>query len=261
MYAFLIKAYRIKIEDMEHFWTHKDNIPGGLGYGQFKAGHFIWLSLTILFVVVYSVSYKNADLSLRVILLRSLSTVLILSDVIKMFILARADVRLSDYLPLEICSFGTYFIFLDSIWYDNSFFLQILLILFLPAATMAILFPTTSTLPFWNFYTIHQFFYHGAIIAYIVARFIANEIPLDYPSVLASIAKILVLVGIMYLIDSIFDKNFMFLRDPYGNPLLQLIWNKAKNGRFYTICLICFSIFIIHVFYLLFKVLSLLLLQ
>ena len=76
--------------------------------------------------------------------------------------------------------------------------------------------------------------------------------------VLASIAKILVLVGIMYIVDTVFDKDFMFLRDPYGNPLLKLIWDKTKGGFAYTVGLICFSIFVVHVFYLLFKVIALL---
>ena len=242
---------------MKHFWTHKDNIPEGLGYGQFKPGHFLWLTFTVVLTVLYTLAYKNAELSTRVILMRSLGAILILSDVIKMFVLRRSDVVFTDYLPLEVCSFGAYFIVLDSIWYDGSFFLQVLLILFLPAAIMAVLVPTTTPLPVWNFYTIHQFLYHGLIIAYIVARFVCNEIPLGYSGVLASIPKILVLIGIMYAVDRIFNKNFMFLRDPYGNPLLQLIWDKTQNGRFYTLGLICFAVVVIHIFYLLFKIISL----
>ena len=246
---------------MKHFWTHKDNIPDGLGYGQFKPGHFVWLGITVFFVIFYSLIYRRADLPMKVILLRSVGAALILSDVLKMFVLARSDVKFTDYLPLEVCSFGAYFIVLDSIWYDNPFFLQMLLVLFLPAAIMAIIFPTTTPLPFWNFYTIHQFFFHGLIIAYVVARFVSNEIPLDYPSVLASIAKVFVLVAVMYIVDTVFDKNFMFLRDTYGNPMLQFIWDRTKGGFSYTIGLVCFAVFVIHIFYLIFKVISLLFLR
>ena len=241
---------------MKHFWTHKDSIPDGLGYGQFTSGHFLWLAFTVVLTIFYSLAYKHADLTTKVILLRSVGIALILSDVVKMFILARSDVKVTDYLPLEVCSFGAYFIVLDSIWYNDPFFLQMLLILFLPAAIMAVIFPTTTPLPFWNFYTIHQFFFHGLIIAYVVARFISNEIPLDYLSVLSSISKVLVLITVMYLVDVFFDKNFMFLRDTYGNPMLQVIWDRTKDGKYYTLGLICFSIVVIHIFYLLFKAIS-----
>ena len=243
---------------MKHFWTHKDNIPEGLGYGQFTPGHFGWLSFTFVLVLAFTLAYRHAGLSSRILLLRSTGALLIMSDIVKMFVLARSDVKFTDYLPLEICSFGAYFIVLDSVWYDHPFFLQMLLILFLPAAIMAVIFPTTTPLPVWNFFTIHQFLFHGLIIAYVTARFVCGEIPLDYPNVLASIAKILVLVGIMYVVDTVFDKDFMFLRDPYGNPLLKLIWDKTKGGFAYTVGLICFSIFVVHVFYLLFKVIALL---
>ena len=246
---------------MKYFWTHKDNIPEGMGYGQFTPGHFIWLAITAVFVFFYSLIYKHALPSEKIFLLRAVGAVLILSDVVKMFIIARSDVKLSEYLPLEICSFAAYFIVLDSIWYDRPFFLQMLLILFLPAAIMAVIFPTTTPLPMVNFFTIHQFLFHGLIIAYVTARFVSNEIPLDYPSVIFSIAKILVLVGIMYVVDTVFDRNFMFLRDTYGNPLLQVIWNRTKGGSAYTIGLICFCIFVVHVFYLIFKAINLLFLR
>ena len=136
-----------------------------------------------------------------------------------------------------------------------------LLTLFLPAAVMAILFPTTSDLPVFNFYVIHQFLYHDLIIAYILARFLNREIPLTYPGVWKSIAIILLLAAVIYLIDVRFDKSFMFLRDTYGNPLLQMIENTNGSGIRYTAGLVIFCIFMIHVFYALFTLISLLILS
>ncbi len=239
-----------------HFWTHKDNIPAGLGYGQFTSKHSILMIITVLFTCGYVAIYLHASPDVKLFLLKAVGSTLIFIDVIKMILIARSPVRLSEYLPLEICSFAAYFICLDAFIPSSDFSRQMLLFLFLPAAIMAIIFPTTSTLPAFNFYSIHQFLYHGLIVAYIIARFAANEIPMDYPGVWSSIIKVLILVIIMYFVDVRFQRNFMFLRETYDNPMLEIIWKKTGGGFAYTAGLVCFAIAVIHVFFLIFKTLS-----
>ncbi len=241
---------------MEYFWTHKDNMPEGHGYGQFSFSHFMWIAACALFTAFVTFIYRRALPGQRITILRTLSFTLIASEIIKMIVLARSDIRFSDYLPLELCSFAGYSIFLDSLFPGNAFFPQMLLTLFMPAALMAILFPTTSTLPSFNFFTIHQFLYHALIVAYVIARFACGEILITYPEVWGSILKVLVLVAFIYVVDRAFKKNFMFLVDPYGNPLLDTIWKITGGGFGYTMGFACFSIVMIHVFYLIFKILA-----
>ncbi len=242
---------------MNHFWTHKDNIPDGMGYGQFTVKHLIWLVLTAAFVIITAVCYGQADSAHKILILRVIAASLIIIDIIKMILIWFSDVKFSEYLPLEICSFAAYCTVCDSIWIGNTFFPEMLVTLFLPAAVMAVLFPTTSTLPAVNFYTIHQFLYHALIIAYITARFSCGEIPLTYPGVWLSIFKIIILAAIIYLVDCVFDKNFMFLRDTYGNPMLEAIKKFTGDGIAYTGGLVCFCIIMIHVFYALFRCIEL----
>ena len=246
---------------MKHFWTHKDNIPEGMGYGQFSFQHLIWLLMTAALTTGFVFVYLNADAERRIILLRSVSVTLMVIEVLKMIIIAFSDVKFSDYLPLELCSFAAYFIVVDSFWIGNDVFPEMLLTMFLPGAIMAVLFPTTSTLPAVNFYTIHQFVYHGLIIAYIIARFVNGEIPLSYPGVWKSILQVIILAVVIFLIDTKFDKNFMFLRDTYGNPMLEIIWKITGGGIAYTGGLVCFCIIMIHVFYAFFKLISIILLH
>lgn len=246
---------------MKHFWTHRDNIPEGLGYGQFSPKHMAWMSGVALFIAAVTVWYGKAAPEGKQLLLRILAYSLIAIDVFKMVVIAKSDVKLSDYLPLEMCSFGAYFIVCDTIWPENPFFRVMLLTLFLPGAFMAILFPTTSPLPAVNFFTIHQFLYHGLIVAYGIARFASGEIPLVYADLWGSVAKILILVAVMYVIDTVFKKNYMFLRDPYGNPMLGVIWKVCKGGFAYTCGLTVFSVFMIHVFFAVFKCIELLMLR
>lgn len=243
---------------MKYFWTHKYHIPAGQGFGQFSRGHFLWLAVSVLFVAVISFVYKTAGAAERIVILRTIAACLIGIDVLKLILIHYAGVDVTEFIPLEICSFAAYSIVFDSIWPANTFFPGLLITLFLPAAIMAILFPTTATLPAVNFYSIHQFLYHDLIIAYVTARFISGEIPLDYAGVWGSIAKVLTLAACMYVVDTVFHRNFMFLRATEDNPLLEVIWKKTGGGFGYTIGLVCFCIFMIHVFFVFFKCIALL---
>ncbi|MBR0385319.1 MAG: YwaF family protein [Erysipelotrichaceae bacterium] len=241
---------------MNHFWTHRDNIPEGCGYGQFTRTHFFLMAATGLLIAVITCLYKDADQTQRLIILRSIGATLLASDIIKMIVIGVSDVKLSYYLPLEPCSFATYAIICDSIIPNNDFLPEVLLTLFMPAAIMAIIVPTTQPLPVFNFFTIHQFLFHGLIVAYVIARFASGEIPISLAGVWRSIPRICVLVITMYIFDTVFDRDYMFLRDPYGNPLLQMIWDKTGGGIKYTAGLVGFAIVIIHIFFVIFKIIE-----
>ena len=238
---------------MNYFWTHRDNIPEGLGFGQFSIAHLIWVLAMVAMTVLITASYKKSDKEGRIKIRRIIAIVLAVSEVIKLIAVARDGIDVTMYLPLEICSFAAYAIMLDSVWTETKFFGEMLLTLFLPAAIMSLLFPTVTPLPAINFFTIHQFVFHGLIVAYVVARFASGEIELNYPGVWKSIGKIVVVAAIVYIIDVKFNRTFMFLTDTYGNPLLDVIWNATGGGFAYTIGLVGFVIVVVHIFFLIFK--------
>ena len=246
---------------MKDFWAHKENIPEGRGYGQFTLAHFLWIALTVLCTVYVTIFYNSLDQMNRLVVLRTIAATLIISDVIKLLVMHASGIDYRNYLPLEVCSFAAYFIVCDSICPDNFIIPQMLLTLFLPAAIMAVLFPTTSTLPSFNFYTIHQFLFHGLIIIYVAARFFASEIPLIYAGLWISVLIVRALAAVMYVIDMKYDKNYMFLHDAYGNPMLELIYEKSKDNIGYINGLTFFSIAVMHVFYLIFRLIEILILK
>ena len=246
---------------MNHFWTHKDNMPEGHGYGQFTPAHFAWIALCAILTVFAVILYRNLAIPDRILFRRTIAATLIIIDIIKLFVMKVTGVNVWDYLPLELCSFAAYFIVCDSIWQGNAIIPQLLLTIFMPAAIMAILFPTTSTLPSFNFYSIHQFLFHVLIVMYVMARFFASEIPLSYLGLWISVLIIRILAAVMEVVDKKFDKNFMFLRDSYGNPMLELIYEKSKDNVGYIGGLTIFSIAVMHVFYCVFKLIEILILK
>ncbi len=238
-----------------------EQIPEGHGYGQFTSLHFLWIVITVVFVAVVSVVYGNCDAAGRLIVLRTIGATLIIIDVIKMIVIGISEVKITEYLPLELCSFAAYTIVCDSINPMNDIFPLPLLTLFMPAAIMAVLFPTTSTLPFVNFHSIHLVLYHGLIIAYVIARFAAGEIALSYIGLWKGVGCVFILASVMFMIDTVFNRNFMFLRGTENNPLLEVIWKKTHGGLAYTGGLFCFCIVVIHIFYVIFKIAEMLFLR
>jgi uncharacterized membrane protein YwaF len=183
---------------------------------------------------------------------------LLVFDVIKMGIIYFTHQGFSEYLPCEICSFAAYSIVADAFLPGNDFLLELLVVMFLPAAVMALIFPTTTRLPVLNFFTFHQYIYHSLIIAYILGSFFARETSMTYPGLWESIFAILCLVSVMYTADRIFNRNFMFLVHNENNVMLKKISDTCGDGFRYTLGLVCFAIVAVHIFYGVFKLLGIL---
>ena len=145
----------------------------------------------------------------------------------------------------------------DAMWPKNRFLRQPFLYLFLPAALLALLLPTVVVYPAISFYTLHQFVMHTVIVAYIIARCAAGKFRATYPGIWTSVGKFLPVVALIYWIDLHFDKSYMFLADPYGNPVLEFVWRVTgnKGGLPYIGGLLLLFIVLIHVLHLIYVLL------
>lgn len=238
---------------MEYFWTHQDNIPEGLGMGQFSLSHMFLLFSSSLLIIYIIRRYKRSDSPARLALRKYIAVSLLLLEAAKMIVMIVTGANVSTNLPLEICSFAEYAIVLDAFLNKSKLISKMLLYLFLPAAIMALVFPTTAILPMFNFFTIHQFLFHALIVAYSLMRFVAKETKTDYRSVWESIGAISLIALFVYIIDIVFNRNFMFLTGTYNNFMLNIIWNTMGGGILYDLGLVLFSILVIHIFYFLFS--------
>ena len=240
----------------EYFWKQKAFVPKGIGYGQFSTVHLILIGITVIFTVAVSYVYNTSSAEVRSIIRIALAVALIITEIAKYSVIIIGHGDLKNYLPLEICSVAGYCMIIDSLMKGTSFITEMLLILFLPAAIMALIYPTSVDLPAINFFTIHQFIYHALIVAYVTARFSAGEIVMNYKGVWLSILTIFIIGMIVYLIDRIFHKNFMFLIHDERNAMLKKITAFCGKGFGYTAGLVTFCIIVIHIFYFLFKLLE-----
>ena len=249
----------MKIND--YFWTQRENIPKGLGYNQFSIKHIMMLIGTAIFACIVSYIYINSNSNIKSLIRISIAVTLMLIEVLKLLVIHFNNGDVVNYIPIEICSFAAYCIVVDAFSQDITFLKEMLLIVFLPAAIMALIYPTTISLPVFNFYTIHQFLFHGLIVTYVTMLFVSKEIVINYAGVWKSILTILCISGVVYIIDRSFNRNYMFLMHDEGSSMLKIIYEKSGGGIKYTGSLVLFSIIMIHVFFLIFKLLEMLLIS
>ena len=244
------------MKNREYFWKQLGHVPEGVGYGHFSAAHFLLLGITLIasFIVVHI--YKISDIETRHLIRIIIAVVLMLSEIVKYSTIAITHGDLKNYLPVEVCSLAGYLIVFDSLSKETTFVTEMLLIVFLPAALLALFYPTTVYLPLHNFFTYHQFLFHGLIVAYVLSRFFAGEIPLDYKGVWLSILTMALISSVNFMVDKKFNKNFMFLIHDEKNTMLMKITQICGSGIRYTIGLVLFAILGTNVSYLIFKILE-----
>ena len=239
-----------------NFWTLRENLPDDVGYNQFSIKHIMMLVGVIFFSFIISYIYIHSSSDIKSYIKIMIAITLMVIEIMKLAVIHFEHGDVFNYLPIEICSFAGYCILIDALNPNPTFIREMLLIIFLPAAIMALIYPTTVVFPVWNFFTIHQFVFHGLIVAYVSALFFAKEIAITYIGVWKSILAILCIASIVYLYDRINHRNFMFLMHDEGNSMLKGLTKISGGGTKYTLTLVLFCIIMVHVFYFIFKLLE-----
>ncbi|MBQ7173356.1 MAG: YwaF family protein [Clostridia bacterium] len=213
------------------FWEYIDgSAEAGKGFTCFSLPHLLWLAVLAAGIFFFSFAYKRSNEKGRDNLRKGMALFLILFEFGKQCVVGLTGAPAAVHLPLHICSFAEFAILIDAFWPNNRLFKPVLCYAFLPAASMALLFPTVTAYPPISFYAIHQFVLHAAIIAYIIARYAGGDMRMNYAGVWISLGMILAIALPVYFIDKAFDRNYMFLLRHSNNPALKFIWNLSGGG-------------------------------
>ena len=125
------------------------------------------------------------------------------------------------------------------------------LYVFLPGSILGVLSPST-TYPWLNFFSIHEFLFHGLLVIYGVFKIAIGESRATYKGVCVSTLFMLLLMIPIYYIDITFDKSYMLLTNPSDFPLTKFLWNIStpmlgNNG--YIALLLCLGLLLFHIIY------------
>lgn len=238
----------------DNFWIYRDGSDPTVGFGLFSKAHLIWLGSIALAIILCGILYCRLDERQRDNMRKALAFFLIMFEFVKQCVNAFSGVPRGFYLPMEICSMAEYTILVDALWPRNQATKQLMTYAFLPAAFMALMMPTANTYPPISFYAIHQLVMHAVIVGYIVLRYAADEIRPRYYGIWIAVLIMNVLISPVYLANTLFDRNYMFLAGPDINPVLGVVWKLTgeAGGFIYLLGLEVFVILIMHIVYLFF---------
>ncbi len=212
---------------MEYFLDTVKTIPKGLGFQHFDLCHIQWLVLFAGCIVVFSGLYRRWDEKKRRIFRIVLATLIVGNEIFKQVCLQLGDTFTVNYLPLHLCSINIFLVavhaFKPSKTLDN--FLYAICI---PAALLALFFPTWTKLPFLNFNHLHSFTVHIMLALYPIVLTIGGDIRPNVRQIPKSLLLLLGFAAVALVVNFTLDTNYMYLMSaPKGTPL---VWFENTFG-------------------------------
>ena len=207
---------------LNEFFTYETNLPGGIGFGMFHIGHFVWLGIVLAGIVGimkwYHVSSEKRKHRMEVIVSGSLVLWIVLRAV---YIWILRENFLYE-LPLHLCSMAGILCAIHCVTHWE-WLGQVLYSLCLPGAILALLFPNWNFYPAIHFLTMEAFLFHMGIVLYVCMMLQSHGIVPNIRKLWKVIVFMIIVVVPVYFFDKRFDVNYMFVNRPSaGSPLVWL---------------------------------------
>ncbi len=232
----------------EYLFYSADNIPDGVGFSLFGLGHLIWLGSIALVITLVCRKYCKEGDTGRQKMRRILSALLIGDELLKITVLSAIGYYDAGYLPLHLCSINIFV----CLWYTlrpNKMAAEVLYALSIPGALVALLSPTWVELPFVNLMSFHSFSVHGLLILYPMVLLTSGEHRPSIRRFWMPLAFMLVISPMLYVFNTKFGTNFMFLNGTADNIVLETI-ESIVTPQFYILGLVALVMVVWCVMYL-----------
>lgn len=189
------------------------------GFSHYDGTHVFWLVLFVISAAVCCILYKRCTDVGRKRWRYIMAGLIVADEIYKVVTLLAVGLYTVNYLPIQLCSINIILIaihaFKPSKMLDN--FLYAVCI---PAAILALLFPTWTRLPLANFMHIHSFTVHILLALYPLMLTVGGDIKPSAKMIPRVLLLLICLAAPVYVFNLIFDTNYMFLMyADKGNPL------------------------------------------
>ncbi|MBR5059205.1 MAG: YwaF family protein [Clostridia bacterium] len=241
---------------MDHFWIHRDQIYEqelSIGFKTFSAGHIIWLLGIIAFCFLTGLLYRRLGENGRDRMRKILGLVIVALEYLKVIVMGLCGIKMLEFVPLHLCSAAGFAVVIYAFWPRMKALGQIFAYVFMPAAMLAVAFPSSTMYPWWNFYCLHTFIFHALLIAFFVWLFMSGEVVPDYKGVWIGLLFVTALAVPTYFIDGAFGVNYMFIGTRSDVGILAAMWDAIvpSYGRIvFTLVMGLIMIAVAHILFL-----------
>ena len=231
----------------------------GNSWNWFGLTHILILLVTVVFCVVMSYLYKNADEAKRKVL-RLVLVGLMLAEEVWMFSISFATNQFEmGFLPLHLCGINIFFCMAYTIK-PKEWIADMLYGLALPGAFLALIVPTWTGVPAWNFIFIFSTGYHIFLICYPI-MLLAGGFKPNFKNLKKVGLTLVILCAVIFGINELnyfigtktnnlafWKTNFMFLHEP--ESVITTVANLlGLKGRSFLIVLPVMLVLIWGLFY------------
>ena len=217
---------------MRYFLDTVETIEEGLGFSLFDGTHLAWLAAAVVSIAVNCLLYRKLDAAGRSRWRKIIAGLIVADELFKMAMLAIGGNYLPDYLPLHLCSINIFLIAYHA-WKPNDTIGSFLYTVCIPGAIAALLFPTWTELPVWNFMHLHSTTIHILLTMYPMVLAVNGQLKIEVKRIPKCLLLLAGLAVVALIANLIFDTNFMFLlKAEPGNPLyvFQQMWGSHLLG-------------------------------
>lgn len=191
-------------------------------YEHFCKEHLVMLAV-ILAVIISSLIYlrksKYAETVTKV-----LSVLLFVCELTQEVILVHEGRDFIDIMPFHLCNIGIFVNILAAFSKGKlqQFFAEVSLVLIMPGALGAILFPDWNYRPFFNWLCFMCFFTHTLLVLIPLTYYTRGKTDISFRHFWYPYVFLGVVTPLIYLLDIKTNTNYMFLTYPVANSPLSL---------------------------------------
>ena len=211
------------VENMRDFFLYETQLPAGSGFELFGICHLGWLLGIALFTGATAYWYRQQDGDRQ----RTIHHVMgILFPGIAMYrdaVLILTGYFDTGYLPFHLCAMALWIAAVYG-WKDNRFLGVVYVLLCVPGAVGALLFPDWNVYPLWNYMHIHDFISHGLIVAFGIWLVAAKKVVPEWKDFWMPVVFGIVGMILLQDVNHILHTNYWFLNQPSaGSPLVWIL--------------------------------------
>ncbi len=192
------------------------------GFELFSPEHLLMLVFIVLVLTAVLCLSRRLTEAAAVRLICCLSITALISEVIQDILLIRDGGNFIDFLPLHLCNLGLFVNLAASFTGRKlrSFFAEISIVLIMPGAAGALIFPDWTYRPFWSYLPMLCFLTHGLLVI-IPCIFIAKKTAtVSIKHIWYPYLFLLIVTPPIYLLNIKCSENYMYLLyPPSGSPL------------------------------------------
>ena len=207
---------------MSYFFYYQDDLPTDVGFGYFGPEHIIWLVIIIAISSAFAAVLHNSDKNRSKRYSQILGwTIAVIYVIRELFIACTGHMSIYE-LPFHLCIITGYLCLAHALT-GNRIIGHFLYAGGLPGTVFALLTPDWTVYPAFSFISITNFLYHGLIVTYVIGQLASGRFEISLKKTWQVFLLVCAIAAPVYVFDSIFKVNYMFLMIPSPGSVLCFI--------------------------------------